>query len=166
MKILSVIGFVASCCLVGFVPAAIAQNQNNNSLTCRSALEGTTLAEIQAADAQCCYVLEETEWYNANNVLLRHFYQRQDDARKYLTVECHIDDGSGASNVNGASDPSLDPVSSIVPSSSVEGLPSSSSSSDASGNPGNDKPVGGAGESPNGDASGFKPAPGTQGQSN
>jgi len=169
MKILSVMGFVASCCLIGFVPAAIAQNQNNNSeLTCRAALEGTTIAEIQEADAQCCYVLEEAQWYTANNVLLRHSYQRADDGRKYLTVECAANGGTSEGNGNSSGDQSSGPTSSIILSSSLEGLPSSSSepASGAPGNPGNDKPVGGAGESPNGDVSGFMPDPGTKGQSN
>lgn len=197
MKILMTAAFAASCCFVAFGSAsAISASSSESNLTCRTALENSGFSETVANSlaTPCCYVLEETEWYNANDVLLERFYERQ-DGQIYLTKQCRIDlvtglsVGAGSGVGQASSEPAIgnsseasglesqtssvpDDDSSSIPgngSSSVPEDQSSSSSMSTSqdpGNPGNDNPVGGAGEAPNGDASGFKPDPGTKGQGN
>jgi hypothetical protein len=205
MKILTVVGLAAGCCLASFLPAhSFAENSSNVSdVTCKAALDGASFTEISETNPadRCCYVLEEVDWYNTHDVLLQRWYQRQDDEHVYLTIECRSNvsqagaassasaqPSSGSSSNAGGNDDQGGPSSGMM--SSAEGSHSSSSengdgghghhsssssstsssaseaSSELPGNPGNAKPVGGAGEAPNGDVSAFKPDPGTKGKSN
>jgi len=204
MKILTVVGLTAGCCLAGFVSThASADNENAISdITCRVALDGTPFSEIGESNPadRCCYVLQEVDWYNTHGVLPHHWYERRDDSHIYLTLQCRTnavqstedvpampgassaDDGKAASSSAMALTPSGDDSSTggdeSGGASSAENhdhghdrpssMPSSSSENGSAkvGNPGNAKPVGGAGEAPNGDASAFKPDPGTKGKSN
>jgi hypothetical protein len=213
MKTLSVLGLAAASLLVSFVPASlIAHAANSQELTCRAALEGSSFVEVQMTNdaTKCCYILEETEWYQTNDVLLDRFYRRQDDGKVYLTQECHRtnlapiggtsagggDVVSGSSSLQSGEDHGISSSSHPDESSSMSshrddgddddddddddnGSSSSSHPDESSsmsshpdddhppsdGNPGNSKPVGGAGEMPNGDPA-FDPDPGTLGKSN
>jgi hypothetical protein len=236
----------SSCLLVASMPsAAFSQEQRSISSaavapTCRSALDiGGTITEVSGVAAPpCCYVIQEQDWYDANNIRLSATYQRE-DGETYLTEPCELlsESDIGASPVEAvdvvvapvragappaqvvsggaAADGSQAPIGQNGASTSTgqgnpgtvntgndnTDTPNSPTNSggtasngnafagngnagqgnafagsgnagrgnggpDGIGNPGNDRDVGRAGEAPNGDTAGFKPNPGTRGQSN
>ena len=181
MKTLTAVALAAASCVAAFGSAAtIAATQANNSLTCRAALEDSVFHPVtRDIEDICCYVLEELDWYRAHNVRLHHSYIRDKDLRIYFTEECMTESGAalrndgdngngggGGGGGNSSSSGPPDDSSSQPPDDSSSQPPPDGTPGNAIGNPGNGKPVGHAGEAPNGDVNGFKPTPGTKGHSN
>ena len=159
MKILYAAAFAASTLLIPLTvaPALAQQIGTLPELTCRTALEGSPFFEIEQEDAlSCCYVTEELAWYQEKDVLLNRFYEQEGPTVYYTVDQCALDpDGVGIV----ASSPDVDdtPTGSI-PDPTVDPL------DPLGANPGNGRPVGNSGETPNGGDFGELP-PGVEGRS-
>ncbi len=159
VKILSAAAFAASTLLIPLTVAPTLAQQIGAvpELTCRVALEGSPFVEINQEDAlSCCYVTEELAWYQENDVLLNRFYEQEGPTVYYTLDQCSLDvDGVGIV----AGNPGVDntPTGSI-PDPTVDPL------DPLDGNPGNGKPVGNSGETPNDGDFGELP-PGEKGRS-
>ena len=136
-------------------PALAQQISTLPELTCRVALEGSEFFEVDREDAPpCCYITEELAWYQENDVLLNRFYEKDGPAFYYTVDQCRLDpEGTGI--VAGSTEVDDTPTGSI---------PDGEVDDPLGANPGNQNPVGNAGESPNDGDFGPLP-PGEKGQS-
>jgi hypothetical protein len=159
MKLLFAAAFAAGTLPLALTgaPALAQQTSTVPELTCRAALEGSEFFEINREDAPpCCYVTEELAWYQENDVLLNRFYEKEGPAVYYTIDQCSVAlDGTGIV----AGDPGIDDT----PTGSI---PDGGLTDPLAANPGNPKPVGNAGETPNGGDGWAEPdaGPGVSGQ--
>ncbi|WIJ26572.1 hypothetical protein [Devosia sp. RR2S18] len=90
-------GIASTCLLAASMPSTTfgqeqrAISSTNVAPTCRSALDiGGTITEVDGVAAPpCCYVIQEQDWYDANNIRLSATYQRE-DGETYLTEPCEL----------------------------------------------------------------------------
>ena len=183
MKILSLIGLSAAGILSAFASTPVlAQSMSTQFLTCRTALEGTPFEEVDQAEApSCCYVVEEIVWYTENDVLVNRFYLNTDDRIHYTTDVCKPTmDSAGTAFAPGADvdptttgsvGPTTPGTADVIPVPPVANFPDDDevtppveTGDEGPNNPGNENPVGGAGEQPNGTDYGPVPS-GTKGKS-
>jgi hypothetical protein len=139
-------------------PAVAQQISSVPELTCRGALEGSEFFEIKPEEAPtCCYITEELAWYQENDVFLNRFYEKDGPAVYYTVDQCRLDlDGTGIV----ASGPGIDDTTT----GSIPDGPDAVVDDPLAANPGNRKPVGGAGETPSDGDFGALP-PGEKGKS-